>query len=268
MPAQTILWVDLRTAPSAPDLCSSLPPAYTTRRLRDVRNLLQAVQSSRPWAVCFEYDVPDARGLAALHEVKTRHASLPIIMLTEKLGRKLQTLAFRHCVWDHLVKPMSVRRLCDCLRSIGKGAPPADFQTVTIDAAPSIATLPDNPNKALAVAPAISYVASNYSEKLQLSTAAKLCDLSRFQFSRTFKKAQGLTFRDFVIQTRIQRAAELMRRPTLSVTEAAFMAGFNDLSYFSRVFRRQLGVSPSQYRRRESEPTQMPLFPLEDLRNR
>ena len=117
---------------------------------------------------------------------------------------------------------------------------------------------------AVALAPAISYVAANYSEKLRLSTAAKLCDLSRFQFSRNFKKAQGLTFRDFVVQTRIQRAAELMRRPALTVTEAAFMAGFNDLSYFSRVFRKQLGVSPSQYRRREPEPSQLPLFPPED----
>jgi AraC-like DNA-binding protein len=267
MPAQTILWVDLRKSFSTPDLCGSLPPSFCTQRLRDIRTLHQELEGSRPWAVCFEYDVPDIRGLAALVEVRMRHAALPVILLTEKLGKRFQTLVFRHCVWDHLVKPVPLRRLCDCLRSIGK-APPPDDVTVTHAVASCRTAVQDNRGNPRAVAPALSYIASNYSEKLELSTAAKLCDLSRFQFSRTFKKEQGLTYRDFVIQTRIQRAAELMKRPTLSVTEAAFMAGFNDLSYFSRVFRRQVGVSPSQYRRRESEPTQLPLFPPEDLRDR
>jgi AraC-like DNA-binding protein len=102
---------------------------------------------------------------------------------------------------------------------------------------------------------------------VRLSTVAKLCDLSRCQFSRNFKKEQGRTFRDFVVQTRIQRAAELMRQPNaISVTEAAFGVGFNDLSYFSRMFRRQLGVTPSHYRRAEVEPSQLPLFDLRETK--
>ncbi len=248
MSARTILWVDLRSTRSDPDLCSSLPRDYSATRLRDTGRVLQTVQHSQPWAVCFEYDVPDARGLAALLEVKTRHSSLPIIMLTEKRGSTLETLAFRHCVSEYLVKPTSVSRLCDSLRNLGGAAASDDDRT--------------------ALGPAISYVTSNYSEKLQLSTAARLCDMSRFQFSRNFKKERGLTFRDFVVQTRIHRAAELMRESALSVTEAAFVVGFNDLSYFSRVFRRRLGVSPSQYRRSESEPSQLPLFPTDQLRKR
>ncbi len=96
--------------------------------------------------------------------------------------------------------------------------------------------------------------------------AAKLCDLSRFQFSRNFKKEQGLTFRDFVVRVRVERAAELMRQsPHLSVTEAAFVVGFNDVSHFSRMFRRQLGVLPSQFRRTETEPIQLPLFASEGV---
>lgn len=94
-----------------------------------------------------------------------------------------------------------------------------------------------------------------------MATAARLCELSPFQFSRNFKKENGVTFRDFVVRVRIQRAAELMRQPNVSVTEAAFGVGFNDLSYFARMFRRQLGISPSHFRtRREAE--QMVLFPL------
>ena len=266
MAAQTILWVDLRTTVSEPDLCSSLPKAYGAQRLRHLPDLLRAVQNWRPWAVCFEYDVPDARGLAALAEVKSHHSSLPIVMLTEKHAKTLSNWAFRRCVWDYLVKPVSVRHLCNCLTSIDKAVPPAERPANRMPGAnTAIDFLAVKGGGTLA--PAVSYVARNYPEKLRLATAAGLCDLSPFQFSRNFKKEHGFTFRDFVVRVRIQRAAELMKYSSASVTEAAFVVGFNDLSYFARMFRRQLGVSPSHYRS-ESEPSQLPLFPPEELRKR
>jgi AraC-like DNA-binding protein len=273
MAARTILWVDLRTTSSEPDLCSSLPQAYSAQRLRYLPDLLRAVQNWRPWAVCFEYDVPDARGLAALAEVKSHHSSLPLVMLTERHAKPLANWAFRRCVWDYLVKPVSVRHLCDCLTSIDKAVPPAERPAYRMaTASPSICMPPISVlrGKAFpegALAPAVSYVAANYPEKVRLATVAKLCDLSPFQFSRNFKKEHGFTFRDFVVRVRIQRAAELMKHSSVSVTEAAFVVGFNDLSYFARMFRRQLGVSPSHYRS-ESEPIQLPLFPPEELRKR
>jgi len=266
MAARTILWVDLRTTLSEPDLCSSLPKAYGAQRLRHLPDLLRAVQNWRPWAVCFEYDIPDARGLAALAEVKNHHSSLPIVMLTEHHAKTLSNWAFRRCVWDYLVKPVSVRHLCNCLTSIDKAVPPTERPASRMPGAnTSIDSLAVKGGGTLA--PAVSYVATNYPEKLRLATAARLCDLSPFQFSRNFKKEQGFTFRDFVVRVRIQRAAELMKYSSASVTEAAFVVGFNDLSYFARMFRRQLGVSPSHYRS-ESEPSQLLLFPPEELRRR
>ena len=268
MAARTILWVDLRTTLSEPDLCSSLPKAYCAQRLRHLPDLLRAIQSWHPWAVCFEYDVPDAQGLAALAEVKDRHSSLPIVMLTEQNAKTLTSWAFRRCVWDYLVKPVSVRHLCDCLTSIDKAVPPAERPANRMPpASTSIPFLAGNRYPAGALAPAVSYVATNYPEKLRLATAARLCDLSPFQFSRNFKKEHGITFRDFVVRVRIERAAELMKRSAVSVTEAAFVVGFNDLSYFARMFRRQLGVSPSHYRT-ENEPEQLLLFTPDELRKR
>lgn len=266
MAARPILWVDLRTTLSEPDLCSSLPKAFIAQRLRHLPDLLRAVQNWRPWAVCFEYDVPDARGLAALAEVKDHHASLPIVMLTDRHAKTMANWAFRRCVWDYLVKPVSVRHLCNCLTNIEKAVPPPERSAMP-PAAAAIPVLPGNPNVVGTLAPAVSYVAANYPEKLRLATAAKLCDLSPFQFSRNFKKEHGFTFRDFVVRVRIQRAAELMTQSTVSVTEAAFEVGFNDLSYFARMFRRQLGVSPSHYRT-DNEPSQLLLFPPEQLRQR
>jgi transcriptional regulator GlxA family with amidase domain len=192
-----------------------------------------------------------------------RHSPLPVVMVTEPYPKTLAITGFRQYVWGQLVKPVSIRRLCNFLTRIEKAKRLPD-QSVQPGAP---APLTEKPHAMGTLAPAVSYVRTNYPEKLRQATAAKLCDLSPFQFSRSFKKEHGVTFRDFVVRMRIARAAELMKQSRVSVTEAAFVVGFNDLSYFARMFRRQLGVSPSHYRS-NSEPSQLPLFPPDALRKR
>jgi YesN/AraC family two-component response regulator len=217
-------------------------------------DLFQGIQNWLPWVICFEYDRPDERGLGALTETRRRYCSVPVVMLTQQHSEALAQWALRRCVWDYLVKPLSVRRLCNCLTSVQQAAPPDAAQAEAGVKFPVASIL----------GPAVSYVKRNYSEKLHLATAARLCDLSPFQFSRNFKKENGFTFRDFVVRVRIERAAELIKRSQVSITEAAFDVGFNDLSYFARMLRRQIGVSPSHYRIRREE--QLPLFPPADTR--
>ncbi len=266
MAARNILWVDLRTSLVEPDLCSSLPKMYGRLRVNRIPDILPAIRKWSPWAACFEYDEPDARGLEALAEIRHRHSSLPIVMLTERQAGNLATWALRYCVWDYLVKPLSVRNLCDCLVNIDRrlGRPRPGPLPAIVPLAPASNVLAGKPSAISTLAPAVSYVEANYHEKIRLATAARLCRLSPFQFSRNFKKENGLAFRDYVVKLRVQRAAQLIKDTRASVTEAAFVVGFNDLSYFARMFRRQFGVSPSHFRT-ESEPSQLPLFPLEVL---
>jgi YesN/AraC family two-component response regulator len=261
MSARSVLWVDLRTNPGKPDLCSSLPKSYRAQRVSRISDILRAISDWLPWAVCFEFDNPDAHGLEALAEVKCRYSSLPVVMLTGRHTESLASWALRCCVWDYLVKPLAVRHLCNCLTSIDRTVPRLNHWASGI--APCRVEVDVQAKKSAQngpLGPAMSYVESNYAEKIRLATAAKLCDLSPFQFSRYFKKENGLTFRAFVVKRRIHRAAQLMTESAVSVTEAAFVVGFNDLSYFARMFRRQLGVSPSHYRS-ESESGQLLLFP-------
>src|SRR5262249_52492553 len=121
---------DLRNSRSDPDLCSSLPPIYRTQRLRSLGDLLHAVQNWKPWAMCFEYDWPDTSSLAAVLEVRARHPSLPIILLTARTVSKsrIETLdqpTPRVGVWNHLLKPVSVTRFCECLTGLTRGPLPA-----------------------------------------------------------------------------------------------------------------------------------------------
>ena len=261
-----LLWADFRTRPDESDLCGSLPRTYAAQRVTLMADLLQAVQQSLPWAACFEYDHPHPRGLEALAETRSRFRSLPVVVVAERDSQTLASYARRWCVWDYLVKPISLRRLCHCLTSIDLAAPPLAHETVPgLSIGAPVVGLPPASSSGARLAPAVSYVQANYAEKLRLVTAARLCHLSPCQFSRSFKKENGLAFRDFVVRTRIARAAELMKQSRVSVTDAAFFVGFNDLSYFARMFRRQLGVSPSHYRQGQAAE-QLSLFTTPDRR--
>jgi AraC family transcriptional regulator len=72
--------------------------------------------------------------------------------------------------------------------------------------------------------------------------------MSPYHFLRTFRQVVGMTPHQFVLRTRLHRAAVRLRRSDESVSAIAFDAGFNDLSTFNRRFRRVIGVSPSAYR--------------------
>jgi AraC family transcriptional regulator len=87
-------------------------------------------------------------------------------------------------------------------------------------------------------------------EPLSLTTLAREVAISPYHFLRTFRQVVGMTPHQFVLRTRLHRAAVRLRRPEESISAIAFDAGFNDLSTFNRRFRRIIGASPSAYRTR------------------
>lgn len=73
--------------------------------------------------------------------------------------------------------------------------------------------------------------------------------LAPYQLSRLFKKQVGIGFKDYVIQLKISYAKVLIASQNNSITDIAFNCGFNDSNYFSTVFKRVEGVSPSEYKK-------------------
>ncbi len=71
---------------------------------------------------------------------------------------------------------------------------------------------------------------------------------SRTHFSRVFREQVGDSPKRFLIKTRIQRATEILRETTLQVQEVAEQLGYQDVFFFSRQFKREMGVAPSNYR--------------------
>jgi AraC-like DNA-binding protein len=96
---------------------------------------------------------------------------------------------------------------------------------------------------------AVKLIEQNYMQPLTLPAVAKEIGVSPFHFSRVFRTKTGTSFKAYLNQVRIEAAKRLMREQEVNVTETCFAVGFNDLSYFSRVFRKMEGINPSAYRR-------------------
>ena len=91
----------------------------------------------------------------------------------------------------------------------------------------------------------------SYAEPLDLDAIASAAGYSRFHFVRAFRGAYGRTPRDYLSARRIERARDLLRTANLTVTEVCFLVGFSSLGSFSALFKREVGVTPSEYRARE-----------------
>jgi AraC-like DNA-binding protein len=82
---------------------------------------------------------------------------------------------------------------------------------------------------------------------IRVAEVAELCDMSPFHFSHEFTAEFSLTFQEYVLRCRILEACKELRHPNVSVANVAHSVGFNDPSYFSRIFRRYFDLSPSEY---------------------
>lgn len=96
---------------------------------------------------------------------------------------------------------------------------------------------------------AVDYIRAHYSDDLSLEDVAGRVHLSPFYLSRLFKEELGNTFVEFLTRVRIEEAKRLLLGSTLAVQEVADAVGYQDASYFAKVFKRQEGRTPSQFRR-------------------
>lgn len=96
---------------------------------------------------------------------------------------------------------------------------------------------------------AIQYIDHHYARDISLDDLAEINCLSRFYLSREFKQETGYRFKDYLNMKRLNAAQKLLSLPDVNISEACFSVGFNDVSYFSRVFKKYFGVSPSIYKK-------------------
>lgn len=95
----------------------------------------------------------------------------------------------------------------------------------------------------------LSYIRENYDKQIALTDMAKHAEMSFKYFGTFFKGMTGKTPVDYLNEYRIEKASRKLMNTDMSITEIAYSCGFNDLSYFIKMFKRINKVSPGKYRK-------------------
>lgn len=96
----------------------------------------------------------------------------------------------------------------------------------------------------------ISYIQDNYSEKITLEDVARSANICQSECCRFFKKHMNMTIFDYILYLRIQNSLPLLKTMD-SVTEVSTAVGFTSSSYYSQIFKRQMGCSPLEYKKQQ-----------------
>lgn len=97
----------------------------------------------------------------------------------------------------------------------------------------------------------LSFIQENYAAKISLEDIAGSIHLCKSECCRLFKKHMHESLFDYLLRYRIEKSLPHLMNPDCSITEAAFQVGFADSNYFSKVFRKCMGCTPTKYRSRE-----------------
>lgn len=97
----------------------------------------------------------------------------------------------------------------------------------------------------------LNYISKHYFEDIPISTLASLCNYSEYHFIRFFKKHMGVTCIQYINNYRLEKAALLLTSSNNSITNISLEVGFDNLSYFNKLFKRKYNLTPREFKQKK-----------------
>ena len=94
----------------------------------------------------------------------------------------------------------------------------------------------------------LEHLQTHYAEELSLDDAAEKLSVSKYHFTRVFRRYTGQTFNDYLTSLRIRAAEDLLKQGSIPVSEICALCGYASFSSFNRNFRKLKGCSPTEFR--------------------
>jgi AraC family transcriptional regulator len=255
-----VLVVEQRETPRLQQLLSE--QKLTVLHLRGTE-LIGFLKQQDAATVVLDMGLPAGEAVALLGKLTEQKPQIPVIAVLESPGLEGVPEHLRFAPVDYLSHPVSWERLGESLRnalsvrclnqvaSLLRNTPcrhdahPAS--TLADDGGPVRFSLPDDVPYRLRQA--VEFMEVNLSKPLSLESIAGKACLSKYHFSREFKRYLGMSPIRFMMTRRICHATLLLQNTAFSISRVALQSGFNDQSEFTKWFKKTTGFTPSWYRK-------------------
>jgi len=194
---------------------------------------LDKAKEFSPKIIFMDIRMPKMDGLSASERIKELLPDTKIIILTAHNEFSYAQTAVKIHVDDYILKPVN----------------PETVLKVLNDYLSKIQNIKDISQIEKNIESAVEFIKKHYREKLSLKEVADYSGYSVYYFSKIFKRYTKLNFSVYLNMIRVEEAKKLMSDYELSIKEIAEKVGYEDFSYFSKVFKTYEGMVPREYRK-------------------
>ncbi len=206
----------------------------------------QIIRKYRPNIIITDISMPDMDGLSMIAGLKSEFPNMEISILTGYRKFEYAQKAIRLGVTRFLLKPSNMEELEEAISSMVNNLKEKHIQAEEEEAAEEERY--DNEASNFIVNNAMKYIEQNYPHKITLSEVAEKTYVSQWHLSKLLNRNLGQNFSEILNNVRIREAQKLLRDPSLRIGDIAERVGFVDMAHFSRVFKKNVGISANEYR--------------------
>lgn len=210
------------------------------------------IEQDHPDMIFLDICMPEMDGLTMIAGLKSEYEDMQITVLTGFRDFEYAKKALNLGVSRYLLKPSNMEEIEEAIRFMAERC--AKIRERKIQSGDVLAQEEPQEHESVAsnfiVRNAMEYIEANYKEKLLLSDVAEKIYVSQWHLSKLLNKETGQSFSEILNGIRIRKAKELMADPKLRIGDIADEVGFLDVAHFSRIFKKQNGISANEYRNR------------------
>ena len=187
---------------------------------------LKMLENSDFDLVILDINLPDLEGTEILSLINKNYPETKVIMATAYSDYEHIRKSMRNNAFDYLLKPYSIDTFKEAINVFISSVEEESFGTANT------------------IGKIKKYIEENYMKDIGLEDIASAVGFYKSYIGRVFKKNEGKTIMNYVLEYRIEKANSLIKKG-MSVSEVSYAVGFNDPAYFSKCFKKVTGTSPS-----------------------
>lgn len=199
---------------------------------------LDFIADTQPNFAFLDIRMPNIDGIELAALIRKRSEKTSVVIISAFADFEYAQRAIRQGVLDFLVKPITSVKADQLLKELRAFKAVPDSLSTDVDA-----RAPEDTFSQI-----MAYIDEHYAESLQLSKIAQMFFLNESYCSTLFRMRLGDTFTNYLRTLRLEKASMLLSRTSLPIKNISISVGYPDCLYFSRIFRRQYGFTPSEYR--------------------